>query len=73
MSIPNHLTLECETLATVLAVGGPDGPLRTAGGPTPEEAAEKVMRDVPRMRVEELISDRDNPRPTSAGELDEDG
>jgi hypothetical protein len=37
-----------------------------------EEAAEKVMRDVPRIRVEELISDGDNARPTSAGELDED-
>ena len=37
-----------------------------------EEAAGKVMRDVPRIRIRELISDRDSARPTSAGELDED-
>ena len=37
------------------------------------EAAEKVMRDVPRIRVEGLLlSDGENARPTSAGELDED-
>jgi hypothetical protein len=37
-----------------------------------EEAAEKVMRDVPRIRVEELISDGDNGRPTTVEELDAD-
>ena len=31
-----------------------------------EEAAKKVMRDVPRIRVEEVISDGDNARPASA-------
>jgi len=37
-----------------------------------EEAAKKVMRDVPRIRVEEVISDGDNARPASAtGRLDE--
>jgi len=37
-----------------------------------EEAAGKVLRDVPRIRVEEVISDGDNARATSAGVLDED-
>jgi len=30
-----------------------------------EEATEKVMRDVPRIRVERVISDSDYARPTS--------
>jgi len=31
-----------------------------------EEAAEKVMRNVPRIRVEEVISNGDNARPARA-------
>jgi hypothetical protein len=37
-----------------------------------EEAEDQVMRDLPWIRVEELISDGDNARPTSVGEFDED-
>jgi hypothetical protein len=35
-----------------------------------EEAAEKVMRDVPRIRVEQVISDGDYARPTSVPRAD---
>ena len=39
-----------------------------------EEGAEKVRRDLPRIRIEELSSDGDSASPTeSAGEHDEDG